>query len=174
MDKVVQEIRTLEKNGDLDELGGYLTKLAKSDQNALRYEGEFAKHLQSDNWYLRKTAVFALLFALQIDNKEYRDAAIAFIKNPDEDEEVRRWSASGLAQTYQKTRDKELLKLLIDLVDTPEEDSGLKTTLLSSALLIFGLSTREQFFRKPSISTSIVKMEELFKDEMKLMRQVIS
>src|SRR5688500_18518338 len=126
MDKVLQEIRALEKEGDADKLGGYLTQLVKNDQNALRYEGEFAKHLQSDNWYLRKTAVFALLFALQIDNNEYRKAAIAFIKNPDEDEEVRRWSASGLGQTYQKTKDKDLLKLLIDLIDGSEDEFGLK------------------------------------------------
>jgi hypothetical protein len=174
MDKVLQEIRTLEKNSDPDELGGYLIKLAKSDQNALRYEGEFAKHLQSDNWYLKKAAVFALLFALQIDKKEYRNAAIKFIKSFDEDEEVRRWSASGLGQTYQKTKDKELMKLLIDMADGPEDEFGLKTSFLSAALLIFGLSTREQFFRKPSVSASIDKMRELFKEEIKLIRQVIS
>jgi hypothetical protein len=174
MDKVLQEIRALEKDGDPDELGGYLAKLVKNDKNAFRYEGEFLKHLHSDNWYLKKTAVFALLFALQIDKKEYREAAIEFIKNSDEDEEVRRWSASGLGQTYQKTKDKELLKILIDLVDGPEDEFGLKTAFLSAALLIFGISTRDQFFRKTSVSTSIDKMKELFQNELKLIRLEIS
>jgi uncharacterized tellurite resistance protein B-like protein len=174
MDKVVQEIRTFEKAGDPNELGRYLTKLVKNDQNASRYEGEFAKHLHSDNWYLKKTAVFALLFALQIDKKKYRDVAIESIKNPDEDEEVRRWSATGLGETYQKTKDKELLKLLIDLMDAPEDEFGLRTTFLSAALLIFGITTRDQFLRKPSVSTSIDRMKELFQDEIKLMKQEIS
>ena len=174
MDKVLQEIRRLEEHGDPDKLGGYLIQLVKYDKNALWYEVEFAKHLQSDNWYLKKTAVFALLFVLKIDSKEYREAAIAFIKNRYEDDEVRRWSASGLGQTYQKTKDKDLLKLLIDLVDGPKDIFRLKTSFLSAALLIFGLSSRDLAFRKPSIPASIHQMKESFKEEIKLMKQLIS
>ncbi|MEM1339877.1 MAG: hypothetical protein AAF634_08085 [Bacteroidota bacterium] len=72
MNKIIAEIRELESQNNTDELGGYLTNLVKSEKNPQHYENEFKKHLNSDNWYLKKTAVFCLLFALQIDKPEYR------------------------------------------------------------------------------------------------------
>ena len=165
MKKILAEIRKLEEEKKFDELGSYLTNLAKHGKDPIQYENEFNKHFNSPDWYLRKTSIFCLLFALQIDKPEYRHKAIKFVKDSNEDEEVRRWSASGLSQTYQNTKDKELLKLLFELIDNPEEDKEIRQSFLSSALLIYGLSSREQLFRDKELLPDLNKMLVTYKTE---------
>ncbi|WP_203296527.1 hypothetical protein [Luteirhabdus pelagi] len=50
MNKISAEIKELEAKNDLNELGSYLTRLAKTDKNPIRYESEFKKHLYSNDW----------------------------------------------------------------------------------------------------------------------------
>jgi hypothetical protein len=173
MNKVISEIREFEKKEDLDGLGSYLIKLAKYGDNPIQYENEFKKHFNSSDWYLRKAAVFCLLFALQIDKPEYRSRAIMFVKDPNEDEEVRRWAAAGLSVTYQKTKDKELMKLFIDVIQNPEEDNSIKESLLSSALLVFGLTSRDQLFRNDEVLPKLGNMLKTFQQELIEINEII-
>ena len=147
MDKILKQIRKLEEEGDADKLSSYLIQLAKYGEQPLQYEEEYRKYFNSEDWVLRKVAVFCLLFALQIDKPEYRHKAIHFVSNKEEDFDVRIWAAAGLAQTYQQTKDEELLNLFIELLADKDENEFLKDTLLSSALLVYGLSFRDQSLR---------------------------
>lgn len=173
MKKILAEIRKLEDQKNFDELGSYLINLVKYGDNPIQYENEFNKHFNSQDSYLRKVSVFCLLFALQIDKPEYRNKAVEFVKNSNEDEEVRRWSASGLSQTYQKTKDKELLKLFFKIIDNPKEDEAIKESLLNSALLIYGLTSREQFFRNKEILPKLNKMLATYKFEIDEIQRLI-
>lgn len=173
MNKILAEIKDLESKNDADELGGYLTNLVKHAKNPLRFEKEFNKHLYSKDWYLKKTAIFCLLFALQIDKPEYRKKAIEFINDVNEDEEVRRWSISGLGQTYQNTNDNELIKLFWTKVNDPSEDNSFKSGFVSSILTIIGISSREQLMRTGKIINSAEFLIESFEEEFELIKKRI-
>ena len=56
MDSLLKQIRELEASGDLNELGGFLINLAKTDSKAINYEQAFAKHLHATDWRLKKAA----------------------------------------------------------------------------------------------------------------------
>ncbi|HEY5825273.1 MAG TPA: HEAT repeat domain-containing protein [Cyclobacteriaceae bacterium] len=173
MDKVQSEIRKLEDSGDIDKLAEYLMDLAKYDENPMKYENEFRKHLDSSYWHLRKTAVFCLMFILQIDNSEYRNQAIKFVKDKNEDEEVRRWAASGLAQTYQKTKDKELLKVFIEIIDD-DNDHTIKESLMNTALLVFGITSRERVLRSnKGVIPTLQDLFSSFQMELTEIREII-
>jgi hypothetical protein len=165
MDQTRNEIRKLEAAGNNDELGGYLIDLAKYGEQPHNYEDEFEKHFDSPDWYLRKAAVFCLLFALQIDKPEYRLKAINFVKDGEEDDEIRRWTAAGLAQTYRSTKDKELLQLFMELVEDEQEENDMKESFLRDALLIYGLSSRDQAFRNSSFLPELGEMLKTFGGE---------
>ncbi len=173
MNEIITKIREFEKKEDFVGLGSYLIDLVKNGDKPIQYEHEFSKHFKSPNWYLKKAAVFCLLFALQINKPEYRNNAIEFLRDPNEDEEVRRWSASGLSQTYQKTKDKELLSLFIQIIENPEEDTNIKESILSSALIVYGLTSREQFFRNKKILPELDKMQVTFESEINEIKQII-
>jgi HEAT repeat protein len=173
MDKIIAEIRRLEARGDNDELGEYLIDLVKYGEDSEKYELEFKKHLDSSDWQLRKAALFCLLFALQIDRPEYKEKAMQILKNKSEDEEVRRWAASGLAQTYQRTKHKELLGILLAIVNDPDDNGNIKGSILSSALLIFGLSSREQFLQTNHLSPSLSILIETFSNELNEINKII-
>lgn len=173
MKKILTEIRKLEEEKNFDDLGSYLINLVKHGDNPIQFENEFKKHFHSPHGYLRKASVFCLLFALQIDKPEYRRNAIEFVKDSKEDEEIRRWSASGLSQTYQKTKDKELLRLFFKIIENPEEDETLKENLLSAALLIYGLTSREQFFRNKETLPKLNEMLVTYKFEIDEIQRLI-
>ncbi|MEM8507767.1 MAG: HEAT repeat domain-containing protein [Bacteroidota bacterium] len=174
MNRIIAEIRELESQNNTDELGGYLTNLVKSEKNPQHYENEFKKHLNSDNWYLKKTAIFCLLFALQIDKPEYRKKAIEFVSDLSEDDEVRRWSISGLGQTYRNTNDNELIKLFLRKIDDKNDDESLKSSLVSSILNICGISSHEQFMRTGKINNSAAFLIESFEKEFELIKNRIN
>ena len=173
MNKILTEIKDLESKNNPDELGGYLTNLVKHGKNPLQYEKEFNKHLSSSDWYLKKTAIFCLLFALQIDKPEYRKKAVEFINNRNEDDEVRRWSISGLGQTYKNTNDKELIELFLTKINDPNEDNCLKSGFVSSILSISGISSRELLLRTGKINNSADFLMESFKKEFDLIKKQI-
>lgn len=173
MNKIITEIRELEILNDPDALGGYLTNLAKHGRYPVKFEDEFKKHLFSNDWYLKKTAIFCLLFALKIDKPEYRERAIDFIIDVNEDDEVRRWSISGLGQTYENTEDKELIELFLSKIDDNNEDESLKSTLVSSVLNICGVSSQEQLIRTGKINNSAVFLIESFEKEFENIRNRI-
>jgi hypothetical protein len=173
MNKIIAEIRNFEKQKDFNGLGSYLINLVKNGDNPIQYENEFNKHFEASDWYLRKASVFCLLFALQIDKPAYRKKAIEFVKNSKEDEEVRRWSASGLSATYQKTKDKELLNIFLKIIENSKEDESIKESLLSSALSVYGLTSREQIFRNKEILPELKDMQKTFRSEINEIKQII-
>ena len=174
MNEIIRsEIRELEEAKDFDKLYSYLVKVVKYDDNPIEYELEFNKYFDSTDWQMRKAAVFCLLYVLQIDNPTYRNKAIAFVKDISEDEEVRRWSAAALSQTYQNTKDKELLKLFLQLVENPEEDQDFKGSILRSALLVYGLTSREQIFRNDKIMPKLDRMMTTYKREVAEIRWLL-
>jgi hypothetical protein len=54
MDSLLKQIREMEASGDLNELGGFLINLAKTDSKAINCEQEFEKHLHATDWRLKK------------------------------------------------------------------------------------------------------------------------
>ena len=95
------------------------------------------------------------------------------MKDPNEDDEVRRWSASGLSQVCQKSKDKELLKLFFQIIEDPSDDETIKDSLLSSALCIYGLSSKEQFDRNITVLPSLEEMFITFKKEIAEIQRII-
>lgn len=174
MSETMEKIKQLEQNQDWDNLASYLIDVAKHDDNPLQYENEFKKYLSSNNWYLKKAAVFSLLFVLQIAKLEYRNKAIAFIKDFNEDKEVRTWSAMGLAQSYQKSQDKELLALFFATMENLQEQDSIKETMFQAALLVYGITTREQFLRNDEANPSLADMLKTFELEFVEMKKIIT
>ena len=173
MDKIRNKISKLESANDIDQLYSFLINLVKYSDNPHQYEQEFNKYLDSSDWRLKKAAVFCLLFALQIDNSDYRQRALKFIGDIKEDEEVRVWACSGLAQTYQNTKDKELLRFLINRLDNENEDDYLRSSIISGALLIYGLTSREQFLRSDEVTPESETILNTFKKELDEIRTLI-
>ena len=170
-DGVLLDIERLEAAGDADELSGYLIELVKRGEQPQRYEPQFAKHWHSPEPYLRKAAVFCLLFVLQIDNPAYRAAALAFVRDAREDEEVRRWAAAGLAQTYRATQDRELLAAFFAVLDDEAENESVKSSLIPDILLLIGLDSRTIYGR--SSSSSVGRLGREFATELAAARQLL-
>jgi|GEM_PF-5631775 len=163
--EVLADIRRLEQAGDVNELGGYFIQLAKWDHQPQQYENPFSRYLIASESYLREAAIFCLLFALQIQKLEYRNAALVMAANETEDVEARRWAAAGLAVTYQSTQDQELLQVFFGLLEADEENKSLKSSIAGDILRVWGISSREQSFRM-GISASLKAVLNEFRVEL--------
>lgn len=162
-----------------DELGSFLINLAKwgkqeYEVDPARYEAEYAKHLTSADWYMRKVAVYCLLFSLKLKKTEYRNYAITRVLDRREDFEVRLWSGSGLSSAYESTQDVELLEVLTLASHARDEDDVLKSSFLKDALQIFGVSSRDQAFRLKSLDARLIEIQSTFNEELKEIERLIS
>lgn len=163
--EVLADIQRLEKAGDANELGSYLIELSKWGEKPQQYENVLRNYLYSPEARLSEAAVFSLLYALQIKNEEYRACALKQLLEGKEEYEGSRfdaqlWAAASLAVAYKGTKDQELLRILFTLLDDEATDKSLKSSFASNILRVWGVSSREQYFRCDSGASSKALLRE--------------
>ena len=131
------------------QLYDYIIDVAKSEdyterEKILKVE-KYIDHTSPD---IKSAVFFALLFVLKIDDKKYRDLAIQYLIDKNEDEDLRVKCSSGLAQTYQNTKDKELLDIFYKIFNNENDELYVRSSVFNSLLLIVGLNSREIFMRR--------------------------
>jgi hypothetical protein len=140
-----------ELRGNPNALGEYLIHAAKNNPDAIRHKEIYEQFLSSDSWYLKKAAVFALLFVFKLNDKKYVNKAVDFLIDSNEDEEVRRWSISGLSVIYSGTKENKLLKIFYGLMFSKNEEPSVRKACIHAMMHLLGLSTTEIYDRENKI-----------------------
>ena len=74
-------------------------------------------------------------------------AAITYSLDKDADFDLRTWSIGGLGLAYHNAHDKELMKLMINILKDENEQKPFRRSALRSLLNIYGLTEREIVLR---------------------------
>lgn len=168
--QVLTEIRQLEQAGEFRKLRHYLIQLVKSGNRPRQYEPLLRGYLYSPEADLREAAVFCLLFALQIQNVEYRAQALAMLADEAQDFDARMWAGSGLAVAYKNTKDPALLTAFLTILDDEGSDKYLKSSCIRNVVLLLGIPSREQWLRAKS--DSLPALWEEFAGELATAREL--
>lgn len=168
--QVLAEVQQLEQAQNVRKLYAYLTQLAKWGERPQQYEKLFSRYLYSPEAALREAAVFCLLVALQLRNREYRQQALAMLADRELDFDARMWAGSGLAITYKATKAPELLAAFLAVIDNERDDKYLRSSCIRNIVLVLGVSSREQWLRAKS--DSLPALWEEFAAELATARQL--
>ena len=128
---------------DSDELYSILIGFAKNNLNLYKYENIYEGFLADNSWELRKAAIFGLLFKLGIKNVKYKNAAISFFIDTNEEFDLRVWALSSSSTAYEGTQDSQLLKEMYFLLNSKDENLLLIESAFFALLGVWGVSAVE-------------------------------
>ena len=143
VDKIRQDIESIKENET--KLYSYLYDLTYQEKtnNVRLLETIYAEFLNDKRSEIRRVAFYCLLFGLKIKKPEYRQAALLNLMNKTSDYDLRLTCASGLAQAYFATDDKELLGAFFSIFNDQEEDEDIRTEAFTGMMKIHGIDSKE-------------------------------
>ena len=134
---------------DENQLYEYIIDLAKYGTDKVDSKvAKIEKYINHESSEIKSAVFYALLFILKIDNEKYKNLALKYLLDKEEDEDLRVKCSSGLAQTYSGSKDKELLSVFHKILYDQSENMYVKSSVFNSLLLLYGLNSREILLRR--------------------------
>lgn len=118
--------------------------------DAIEYKDTIAKYLTHEDFLLREWAITILANRWQL--AEYKETAISMIES-DPDEDVRRYALTGLGSIMASTKDSEVIKLYLKIINDPNEDVYIAQGAYDSLLRVLGIKDTRPFSEVLSIET---------------------
>lgn len=155
-------------------LGSFLIRFSKSTEELSMFEKDYASYLGHPHFYVRKGAVFGLLFKMQLKNEIYRNIALNFINDNNEDEELRSWSMTSIASAYFGSEDIEIATVLYKLFKDDSQDKYLRKSALLNLLQIYNINYVEIDKRIAHVPDTLNAYADIFQKEIAYIEKKIS
>ena len=155
-----------------EELGKFLMELVKNDKNAVHYKSLYDKILVSTDWYLREVALYAILYKFKIQKDYYREIAIKYLLDTNEEYEVRMWACKGLGMAYESTNDKIIICEIINIIENNEDDELIRMNCVLSVMKVIGVPDAEINVFFPIIDTNFSTLKLHFGEQLSKARDL--
>lgn len=160
------------KEDNNNKLGKLIKDFSKENSSPNVHQVEFlTSQLCNPHYYVRQSAIIALLSRWHIKDEKIINKILAIAKNKQEDFDVRNSAISGLSSVYFNTMDVELMKLLFEIYSDIDEDELIRESSFDALLNIYGISQidilkKEYDFKFKPFSANVEDKEKIFFEEL--------
>jgi hypothetical protein len=160
IDQIRNEIERIKDNES--KLYSYLYDLTYQEisTNVRFLETIYSRFLEDKRTEIKRVAIYCLLFGLQIRKSEYKKVALTELKNKLGDSDLRLTCASGLAQAYLATDDKDLLSVFYSIFNDPDEDEGIRSESFVGMMKVHGMNSTK--ILEKNLNKIIMSVDDLY------------
>ena len=160
IDQIRNQIERIKDNES--KLYSYLYDLTYQEisPNVRFLETIYSRFLEDKRTEIKRVAIYCLLFGLQIRKSEYKKVAFTELKNKFGDFDLRLSCASGLAQAYFATDDKDLFSVFYSIFNDQDEDEGIRSECFIGMMKVHGMNSTE--ILEKNLNKIIMSVDDLF------------